>query len=85
MKAMCEFFGVSRAAYYEWVRKLGQDDPDQERMEQVQGSGREEVRQAAAAWAVRLSDPNLTDETRAAFEAWRAASPENATLPSRIF
>ena len=36
MKAMCEFFGVSRAAYYEWVRKLEEDDPDQERMEQVQ-------------------------------------------------
>lgn len=35
---MCEFFGVSRAAYYEWVRKLGQDDPDQERMEQVQAA-----------------------------------------------
>ena len=36
MKAMCEFFGVSRAAYYEWVRKLVETDPDQERMEQVQ-------------------------------------------------
>ena len=36
MKAMCEFFGVSRAAYYEWVRKLEEADPDQERMEQVQ-------------------------------------------------
>lgn len=36
MKAMCEFLGMSRAAYYEWVRKLEEDDPDQERMEQVQ-------------------------------------------------
>jgi transposase-like protein len=36
VKAMCEFFGVSRAAYYKWVRKLEEDDPDQERMEQVQ-------------------------------------------------
>lgn len=36
MKAMCEFFGVSRAAYYAWVRKLAEADPDQERMEQVQ-------------------------------------------------
>jgi len=36
---------------------------------------RETVREAAASWAVRLSDPHLTDETRAAFEAWRAASP----------
>jgi predicted DNA-binding transcriptional regulator AlpA len=33
---MCEFLGMSRAAYYEWVRKLEEDDPDQERMEQVQ-------------------------------------------------
>ena len=30
MKAMCEFFGVSRAAYYEWVKKLEKPDPDQE-------------------------------------------------------
>jgi len=36
VKAMCEFFGVSRAAYYAWVRKLAEVDPDQERMEQVQ-------------------------------------------------
>jgi len=36
---------------------------------------RERVREAAASWAVRLSDPEVTDETRAAFEAWRAASP----------
>ncbi len=33
---MCEFFGVSRAAYYAWVKKLGEADADQERMEQVQ-------------------------------------------------
>lgn len=33
---MCEFFGVSRAAYYEWVKKIGLPDPDQERIEQVQ-------------------------------------------------
>jgi transmembrane sensor len=33
------------------------------------------VREAAASWAVRLSDPHLTDEDRAAFEAWRDASP----------
>lgn len=36
---------------------------------------RETVREAAASWAVRLSDPACTDQTRAAFEAWRAASP----------
>ena len=36
MKGKCEFFGVSRAAYYAWVRKLEEVDPDQERMEQVQ-------------------------------------------------
>ena len=33
---MCEFFGVSRAAYYEWLRKLDQVDRDRARMEQVQ-------------------------------------------------
>lgn len=33
---MCEFFGVSRAAYYEWVNRLGKPDPDQERLQQVQ-------------------------------------------------
>ena len=33
---MCSFFGVSRAAYYEWVKKLDEGDPDQERMQQVQ-------------------------------------------------
>jgi transposase InsO family protein len=35
---MCEFFGVSRAAYYAWVNKLGEVDPDQERMNQVQAA-----------------------------------------------
>jgi putative transposase len=33
---MCKFFGVSRAAYYEWRRCLEQPDPDEERMKQVQ-------------------------------------------------
>ena len=33
---MCEFFAVSRAAYYEWVKTLEEPDPDQERLEQVQ-------------------------------------------------
>jgi putative transposase len=32
---MCEFFGVSRAAYYAWVKKLAHGDADQERMQQV--------------------------------------------------
>jgi len=36
VKAMCEFFGVSRAAYYAWVSQLEEKDPDQERMEQIQ-------------------------------------------------
>jgi putative transposase len=35
---MCEFFGVSRAAYYEWVQKLEQGDQDQERMQQVRAA-----------------------------------------------
>lgn len=38
MKAMCEFFAVSRAAYYTWVRTLDKPDPDQERLEQVQSA-----------------------------------------------
>lgn len=36
MKAMCKFFGVSRAAYYVWEGKLAETDPDQERMEKIQ-------------------------------------------------
>ena len=36
MKAMCKFFGVSRAAYYEWLQKLEEPDADQERLEQVE-------------------------------------------------
>ena len=32
---MCEFFGVSRIAYYAWGKKLEQGDPDQARMQQV--------------------------------------------------
>jgi len=38
VKAMCEFFGVARAAYYAWVKKLEEPDPDQERMQQVQAT-----------------------------------------------
>lgn len=33
---MCRLFDVSRAAYYAWVKRLQQPDPDTERMEQVQ-------------------------------------------------
>src|SRR6476469_4144839 len=36
VKAMCAFFGVSRAAYYAWVGRLAQEDREQERMKQVQ-------------------------------------------------
>lgn len=36
VKAMCDFFGVLRAAYYVWVNKLDREDPDRERMELVQ-------------------------------------------------
>ncbi len=36
MKAMCPFFGVSRAAYYAWVKRLDQPDPDAARMALVQ-------------------------------------------------
>lgn len=32
MKAMCSFFGVSRAAYYAWTKRIEQPDPDADRM-----------------------------------------------------
>ena len=38
MKAMCKFFGVSRAAYYAWEGKLAEVDPDQERMAKIQAA-----------------------------------------------
>lgn len=41
------------------------------------GSRREAVREAAAEWAVRLSDPACAKGERAAFEAWRAESFEH--------
>jgi len=33
---MCEFFGVSRAAYYAWVKQVEQPDPDAERKQWIQ-------------------------------------------------
>jgi len=36
VKAMCSFFGVSRAAYYAWAKRIDQPDPDAERMVLVQ-------------------------------------------------
>src|SRR5215207_7592762 len=33
---MSEFFGVSRAAYYQWIKRGSQPDRDQARMELVQ-------------------------------------------------
>jgi putative transposase len=36
IQAMCKFFGVSRAAYYAWVKQLDQPDPDAERKQLVQ-------------------------------------------------
>ena len=35
MKAMCEFFGVSRAGYYTWRKRRELPDPDTERMERI--------------------------------------------------
>ena len=35
---MCEFLAVSRAAYYAWVKKLEEPDPDQAYLEQVQAA-----------------------------------------------
>lgn len=34
--AMCKFFGVSRAAYYAWVKRLDQPDRDAERKQLIQ-------------------------------------------------
>ena len=36
MKAMCAFFGISRAAYYDWMEQMDRPDPDAERLEWVQ-------------------------------------------------
>jgi hypothetical protein len=33
---MCKLFGISRAAYYAWVKRLAHPDPDRERMNWVQ-------------------------------------------------
>jgi transposase InsO family protein len=33
---MCQFFGISRAAYYAWVKTMDQPDPDSERLAWVQ-------------------------------------------------
>jgi len=33
---MCDFLGVSRAAYYGWERNTEEEDPDQARMEQIE-------------------------------------------------
>lgn len=32
MKSMCSFFGISRAAFYAWSRRMEAEDPDAERM-----------------------------------------------------
>jgi putative transposase len=36
IQAMCKFFGVSRAAYYAWIKRLDQPDPDAERKQLIQ-------------------------------------------------
>jgi len=36
IQAMCRFFGVSRAAYYVWVKRLAQADPDAECKQLIQ-------------------------------------------------
>ena len=36
IQAMCKFFGVSRAGYYAWVKRLDQPDPDAERKQLIQ-------------------------------------------------
>lgn len=34
--ALCAFFGISRAAYYAWVMRMAQPDPDEPRLQLVQ-------------------------------------------------
>lgn len=34
--ALCAFFGISRAAYYAWVKRMAQPDPDAPRLQLVQ-------------------------------------------------
>lgn len=36
VKAMCEFFGISRAAYYAWLKRSKRPDKDTERMSLIQ-------------------------------------------------
>ncbi|TLM99224.1 IS3 family transposase [bacterium] len=35
VNAMCSFFGISRAAYYVWLKRKGQPDPDAERKQWI--------------------------------------------------
>lgn len=52
-------------------------------MVQDAASGRERLRDEAAAWVIRLSEPEVTPVDRAAFEAWRDASPEHEVAYER--
>lgn len=52
-------------------------------MAQEARSRREAVREQAALWAVRLSDPSCDMAERAAFEAWRAADPAHEAAYER--
>jgi Transposase and inactivated derivatives len=36
VKKMCAFFGVSRAAYYAWAKRIEEPDPDAERIAMIQ-------------------------------------------------
>ncbi len=33
---MCHFFGISRAAYYAWRKRIDRPDPDAERKQQIE-------------------------------------------------
>ncbi len=52
-------------------------------MVQDAASGRERLRDEAAAWVIRLSEPEITPLDRAAFEAWRDSSPEHEVAYER--
>ncbi len=56
--------------------------PDHVRAGETESS--EDPREAAIAWFVRLGDPAVRPEERAAFDRWLAAAPENRAAYGRV-
>jgi len=67
VKAMCQFFGVSRAAYYAWLKRLDQPDRDRARMELVQEAYEKSHRtygyRRIALWVGKLKDICINHKT----------------------